>query len=123
MVVRDSAKESPSGFHSYVDYFKIIKTTDTILIKRGVRFGVEYILNSKNEETIPLFAEWVFPAEIKNNQNKSFKKLKYETTRNSNELTFSSYRIEEDYEAVAGKWIFRLYYDKKVVYEKIFILI
>jgi hypothetical protein len=122
VIIRDSVDYSPSGLHSYIDDFKIIKTTDTISLRKGVRFGVEYSLQSTSKTTIHLFAEWVFPKKIRNNQNKVFKKMKYETSRGTNEVTFSAYRIEEDFEAVAGKWIFRLYYNDRIVYQRQFIL-
>jgi hypothetical protein len=115
-------KNSPTGFRSYLEDFAVINKTDSIEMKLGSRFGVEYQLVSSKELSIPLEAEWVFPRKIINTEGKAFKNLRYNTSRSTNEKTFSSYSLDKEFELVPGRWTFRLYFKKKIIYQRYFYL-
>lgn len=120
VIVRDPMSKSPTGLRSYSDDYKIIVSTDTIPGKKGSRFGVVYELQSSDDTVVTLKVEWIYPKKIVNNDGQSFRALKYKTTRSTNQETYSSYILDEDYEVVPGKWIFRLSYNKKKIYEHVF---
>jgi len=118
----EKMENSPTGDRGWLNNFVIAEVTDSIPAILKTSFGVVYTMKSDTKMDIDVDIEWVYPKKITNEKNQSFKSIRYTTNRPTNEITASSYSLDEDYELVTGKWTMNIYIGKKEVYTKSFIV-
>jgi len=113
----------PAGKRFTTDYkLGISKTSDSIKIEKGVQFGIEYIIETPKTGLIEVKTIWNYPDTISNNRRKKFIKSEYIISKVTNEYTYSSYEINEEFEMIAGDWILQLFYQEKLILHKKFML-
>lgn len=114
---------SPSGTHGVVFTTNLIKKSDTVPLKLGNEFGIEYELESKYNKIIGLDIEWIFPKKIYNaEKNSELDKLKYPIELPTNFVNSSTYKFEKDAELVDGVWQLNIYRNNELLHTKKFIL-
>jgi hypothetical protein len=116
----ENSENSPTGHHIISEGFNLVKRTDTIPGELGLVFGIEFILSTKETTSIDIEKAWIFPSEMKDEKGKSFKEVRYSLELNTNEITFSTYKFENQYEIVKGEWTYQMSYKGKKIYEKKF---
>ena len=113
---------TPSGKEYIATGFKLVEKTDTIPAVLGKEFGVQYFIKCKRTKNIKVENIWIFPSEIINDKGEKFKGIRYTVSKPTNHATFTSYYLSEEYETKKGEWIFQMYYQDTLLYEKKFIL-
>lgn len=122
-IVKDGRVSEADIQHSVIDTALLIKKTNIIPAKKGVEFGVEYVLQSKVKEPVRLLIEWRFPKEITDPSNgATVKDIKYFIDIETNFVNSSNYTLEQEFEIVKGDWELTIYYENKVLYNRKFIL-
>ena len=114
----------PSGKRFTTDYkLGITETNDTIRIFKGAQFGIEYIIESPKNRLIEIKTVWSYPNSMTNKDGIVFSKSEYLIDKLTNEYTYSSYELIENFEMQEGEWMLELFYEEKSILKKIFILI
>jgi hypothetical protein len=88
--------------------------------KTEVKIGIEFILESETVEIITLNQIWIFPKEIADEKGNKFKEVKTNIEKPTNENVYLSFTMNERNDLVKGKWKYRLYHKKKLLFEKEF---
>ncbi len=115
--------KSAAGYRFIVKNERLVKQTDRIPATVGHRFGVFYRANGEPRGSkIKLRVDVTYPsAGLRNPKTgkTSYRDTFYETAV-IGKRTLTGYGFDEAWEAVPGKWIFTLWYDKRKLAEKIF---
>jgi hypothetical protein len=121
VVTKEAMENSPSGDHRLVENQVFTKKTNRIEAKKGVEFGVEYKLVSKQTDTVGLEIEWIFPNPIIDPQkHTTYKSLRYPIGLPLNFINASTYSLDNDFEVVKGTWQLNIYYSDKIIYTRKF---
>lgn len=122
-IVKDGRISEATIQHAVIDTALLIKKTNIISAKKGVEFGVEYVLQSKVKEPVRLLIEWRYPKEIPDPINGAkIRDIKYFIDIETNFVNSSNYTLEQDFEIVKGEWELIIYYENKVIYDRKFVL-
>lgn len=114
---------SPTGTSGVMRNYIYTEITDTIPAKLNVNFGVELIMESKQDFLIvPLTVVWKFPSQITNLSNKSFHQVSRTSNVYTNRILNYSYKFDQDYEVKPGIWELEIYHNNKLLYSRQFYL-
>lgn len=126
ITIADSAQksnDSPTGIHPFLKDALLSYETDTIYGEIGIHFGMEYMVKSPIDTSIKIKKVWIFPKTMINNNGEEFCQFKRDLIIKTNYIYYSGYEFEDNYEIIPGKWILRLYFNDKLLYEKVYIII
>ena len=96
------------------------KETNIIPLEKGIAFGIEYTVDSK--ESITVIERVTFPAPgLTNSYTKVRKKYSEIEKEVNRELDIqSSYKLSEEWELVPGEWVIIILHNHRVILEKAF---
>lgn len=120
VVAKEQMDGSPTGTHTVVEKQTLLKKTQSVDAKIGAAFGVEYKLAGKQNDTIPIELEWVFPSEMTDQKGNHYNSIRYPVDLPANLVNASVYSLDNDYEVVKGTWTFNIYYQDKVIFSRKF---
>jgi len=124
-VERLVAPETATGHVAEYKNFRLLTQTETVPGRKGLRFGVEYVVNgAPKSKTVSI--TWItrFPRpglRLPSSENLSFNKVEREVkigTRN-----YRVYSFDNDWEIVPGDWTFEFYYQDRKIGEKRFTVV
>lgn len=113
--------DSPTGHFLYGDSISFTNRSNTIQIKRGVSFGIEYLLEGTDEENAETFeVTIVHPILIHPDTGNTYTEV-IETKHSCiGDTCFDYFKVEYIWERKPGKWTFRIVQANRLLLEKVF---
>ncbi len=118
VVEQFDSPDSPSGKYEVYDQWNLVKKTTNIPARKGVEFGIEYRVDALSlKSDIEVEEIIIFPGDgITNPKTKIGQKIDSDKTLVSiDDKGGFTYKMEYDWEVVAGNWIFQVRH-RDVVY-------
>lgn len=105
-----------------VTNLKLVKQTDTIVAKPGLRFGLRYwvVGKPKGERVTVKFVTRFPKGGVTNAKGEKFEKNEFDWQMIIGETSYRTYTFDEPWEMVAGDWALEFWYDGKKIGEKRF---
>ena len=119
------APGTATGFTREIDDFKLMKRTDTIVAKQGVRFGMRF----RVERTPPgklIKARCItrFPADgVTNPKGMKVQVDEYDCDLRLGDVTWRSYTFDDSWEMVPGDWTLEFWLEGRKIGEKRFTIV
>jgi len=118
----EATNNSPSGYFLRPERISFIKLTDKLKAVKGLKFGIEYLVNGFSDEMddVEFICKITHPTLINpetgtiSNQTID-KKINY-----LNQNNFDYYCFEYDWEMVIGTWTFEILEEQKLLLKKEF---
>jgi uncharacterized protein DUF3859 len=118
-------ESTAAGFTASASPLKLVKQTDTIPARRGLRFGVKYLVVG-HPKGADILIKWVtrFPsAGLTNGKGQKFEKNEFSQRAVIGTSNYRTYAFDEAWELVPGEWIFEFFYKEDKIGEKRFIVV
>ena len=113
-------EKSATGKTTISENMGFYETTTTVPLTKGIRFGVEFIVNGKADKSMEIEVVWTYPQKIKNEKGEEYAQYKHRSIKYTNTKTWTGYIINKDYEMVKGVWLLEIFYKNKKLYQKEF---
>jgi hypothetical protein len=118
----DTLESAPEGVRNITSTkFNLVEKTDSIPARDNVQFGVEYQINSSNQESVIVELVWSYPDGMLNKEGEELVQTRYEIGKRTNIRQSSNYTLDEGL-YVKGTWVFQIYYEGKEIFKKKFYL-
>ena len=115
-------KDSAWGDGPY-QFFKVIKTTDSVPAKLNTVFGIEFKIACKDSLVdVRYTQEWIYPTPMKEEDGRKYGLVKTNGTLSTNEKNSAWFTFSKSYELLKGSWILNLYVEDKLVYTHRFLV-
>jgi len=113
--------DSLTGHFLLSDAISFLNEADTIQLKKGLLFGIEYLLKGTEEENAELLdVRIAHPLLVNPTTNESSAEVIETKAACINESKFDYFHFEYDWEMKPGKWLFQVIQSDKLLLEKEF---
>jgi hypothetical protein len=115
--------DTPTGTITAVDTQKLLQSTDTVVGKLGVEFGLRYVVIGSpegGEVTVDLVYIYPSPGLKDPAEAEPALETRFSRTKKIGETTYIGYGFENDWEIVPGEWRFEIWHDGKKLAEESF---
>jgi hypothetical protein len=122
---RTENADTAAGVVNIMTNVKLVRRTDAVTARLGVRFGIEYMLVGKPAGELAVI-DWVtrFPERgLTNAKGERFQKNELSRTTPIGERTHRTYTFDEAWELVPGKWVLEFYHRGRKLGEKSFTVV
>jgi len=119
---RVKADESSSGFVSKLKGIEMVKETNTIPAKVGIRFGFWYLVRGTPLQSMTTITQVIIfpPKGLKKPGKERVYQSKIDFQAKIGGYGYISYAFDDEWEVVPGKWIVQLWHTGKKLAEKTF---
>ena len=114
--------DAPKSTVLQSDTFRLVEKATTVKIAKGLSFGISYILDEPGSGSIEIVRKIVHPQYYDPYSKRNLTEYVSKRTLKPGELDHQAYQLTEDFEMVAGKWSFQLWYAGQLLAQQTFYL-
>lgn len=103
-------------------FFKVIKSTDSVPARLNTVFGIEFKVTGMNNPDLRYTQEWIYPAPMKEEDGRKYALAKVNGTMSTNHDNTCSYSFGKSYELLKGPWKLNVYVENKLMFTRTFIV-